>query len=78
MERRGGEWPGRYEAFTEHSEFYPKVAKPLLSMRTIRSIDVEQRIKPIKKEILTKKRNSLQDPKGVALLQILYHLPECH
>ena len=69
---RHGAMRGRmawFEAFAEHSEFYLKVAKPLLSMRTVGSIDVERRIKPIKKEILTKKRNRLQDPKGVALFR---------
>ena len=58
-----------FGAFAEHSEFYLKVVKPLLLMRTVGSIDVERRIKPIKKEILTKKRNRLQDPKGVALFR---------
>ena len=58
-----------FETFAEHSEFYQKVAKPLLSMRTVGSIDVERRIKPIKHTILTKKRNRLQDPKGVALFR---------
>ena len=44
-----------------HSPFYQKVAKPLMS------IDVERRIKPLKHDIITKKRNKLRDPKGVAL-----------
>ena len=56
-----------FETFSEHSEFYQNIAKPLLSMQTVGSIDVERRIKPIKHNILTKKRNRLQDPKGVAL-----------
>ena len=56
-----------YEAFGKHSEFYQRIAKPLLSMRTVGSIDVERRIKPVKHEILTKKRNRLLDPKGIAL-----------
>ena len=51
-----------YEAFGKHSEFYQRIAKPLLSMRTVGSIDVEHRIKPVKHEILTKKRNRLLDP----------------
>ena len=37
-------------------------------MRTVGSIEVEQRVKGIKGTILTKKRNKLQDPKGVALM----------
>ena len=51
----------------ENNEFYQKVAKHLLSMRTVGSIDVERRVKPIKHTILTKKRNRLKDPKGIAL-----------
>ena len=39
-------------------------------MCTVWSIDVEHMIKPIiKHTILTKKRNRLSDPKGVALLR---------
>ena len=56
-----------FETFAENSEFYQRVAKPLLSMRTVGSIDVERMIKPIKHNILTKKRNCLHDPKGIAL-----------
>ena len=56
-----------FETFAASSEFYLKVANPLLSMRTVGSIDVERRIKRIKHNILTKKRNRLQDPKGVVL-----------
>jgi hypothetical protein len=56
-----------FETFAAHSEFYQKVAKPLLSMRTVGSIDVERRVKGAKHVILTKKRNRLLDPKGVAL-----------
>ena len=56
-----------FEAFHYTSEFYQKIAKHLLSMRTVGSIDVERRIKPVKENILTKKRNRLLDPKGVAL-----------
>ena len=56
-----------YETFMANNKFYQMVAKPLLSMRTIGSMDVERRVKPIKYDILTKKRNRLQDPKGIAL-----------
>jgi hypothetical protein len=58
-----------FEAFAAHSEFYQLVAKPLLSMRTVGSIDVERRVKPLKYNILTKKRNRLLDPKGVCLFR---------
>ena len=54
-----------FETFASNSEFYLKVAKPLLSMRTVGSIDVERRIKPIKHTILTKKRNCLSDAKEI-------------
>lgn len=71
---------GRFRFFLsygEHSPFYQKVAKPLMSMRTVGSIDVERRIKPLKHDIITKKRNKLRDPKGVALYRAsenLHHL----
>ena len=58
-----------FETYASSSEFYQMVAKPLLSMRTVGSIDVERRVKPIKDSILTKKRNRLKDPKGVALFR---------
>ena len=58
-----------FETFHANSEFYLKVAKPLLSMRAVGSIDVERRIKQMKGSIMTKKRNSLKDPKGVAYLR---------
>jgi hypothetical protein len=55
-----------FETFAAHSEFYLYVAKPLLSMRTAGSIDVERKVKPLKHQILSKTRNRLQDYKGVA------------
>ena len=48
-----------------------------MSMRTVGSIEVERRIKPLKHDIITKKRNRLRDPKGVALYRAsenLHHL----
>ena len=69
---RHGKIQGRFrffETFHANSEFYQRIARPLLSMRTIGSIDVERRIKPIKHNILTKKRNCMGDPKGVALFR---------
>src|SRR6056300_1030760 len=56
-----------YQSFAKTKVFYHKVAKPLLSMRTVGSIDVECRIKPVKNDILTKYRNRLSDEKGVVL-----------
>ena len=63
-----------FDTFHANSEFYLKVAKPLLSMRAVGSIDVEQRIKNMKGNILTKKRNRLQDPKGVVYLRLSENL----
>eukprot|EP00956_Cyclotella_meneghiniana_P014446 scaffold21567_cov36-Cyclotella_meneghiniana.AAC.2 len=53
--------------FTAHSELYQLIAKPLISMRTVGSIDVERRVKPLKDTILTKKRNRLSDTKANVL-----------
>ena len=58
-----------FDTFHANSGFYLKVAKPLLSMRAVGSIDVERRIKNMKGNILTKKRNRTQDPKGVVYLR---------
>ena len=58
-----------FETFARNNTFYLKVAQPLLSMRTTGSIDVERRIKPLKHNIMTKKRNRLKDPKGISLLR---------
>ena len=37
-----------------------------MSMQTVGSIDAERRIKPLKHDIITKKRNRIKDPKGIA------------
>ena len=58
-----------FETYAASNKFYQKIAKPLLSMRTVGSIDVERRVKPIKHTILTKRRNRLQDPKRVTLFR---------
>ena len=42
------EWFG---SFAEHTELFLMVAKPLLLMRTTGSMDVEQKMKPIKNTI---------------------------
>jgi len=56
-----------FETFAAHSELYQLIAKPLISMRTVGSIDVERRVKPLKDTILTKKRNRLSDAKANVL-----------
>ena len=58
-----------FGTFAANSEFFLKVAKPLLSIRNVGSIDVERKVKPIKHTIMTKKQNRLKDPKGVALFR---------
>jgi len=57
-----------FGTFVTNSEFFLKVAKLLLSMRTVGSIDVERKGKPIKHTIMSKKHNCLKDPKGGAVL----------
>ena len=68
--------PGSMEAhlnwfgtFAANSEFFLKVAKPLLSMHTFGYIDVERKVKPIKHTSMSDKCNRLKDPKGVALFR---------
>jgi len=63
-----------YGTFAANSELYLKVAKPLLSMRTVGSMDVERTVKPVKHEIMTRNRNRLSDPKGVALFRAKVNL----
>ena len=51
-----------------------KVAKPLLPMRMVGSMDVERTVKPVKHEIMTRNCNRLSDPKGVALFRAKVNL----
>jgi len=62
---------GWFECYAGTSDFYRLVAKPLLSMGTVGSMDCERRAKPLtlKNTILTKDRNRMMDPTGVALLR---------
>ena len=60
---------GWFECYAGTSDFYRLVAKPLLSMGTVGSMDCERRAKPLKNTILTKDRNRMLDPTGVALLR---------
>jgi len=52
---------------TANSEFFLKVAKPLISIHTVISINVERKVNPIKYTIMTNKCNHLKDPKGFVL-----------
>ena len=56
-----------FNTFAANNLFFIKVARPLLSMRTVGSMDVERKVKPIKEKILTKGRNRIKDKKGAAL-----------
>eukprot|EP00956_Cyclotella_meneghiniana_P038508 scaffold155275_cov66-Cyclotella_meneghiniana.AAC.2 len=56
-----------FETYAANSNFYLLVAKPLLSMGIVGSMEVERRVKPLKDSILSKKRNRLSDSKAVAL-----------
>jgi 2-polyprenyl-3-methyl-5-hydroxy-6-metoxy-1,4-benzoquinol methylase len=65
-----------FNTFGSNNIFYiMMVARPLLSMRTVGSMDVERMVKPIKHTIMTKHRNRrLKDPKGVALFRLSENL----
>jgi hypothetical protein len=63
-----------FDTFGSNNLFYILVARPLLSMRTVGSMDVERKVKPVKEKILTKYRNRLKDPKGVALFRLRENL----
>ena len=58
-----------FETYMPHSALYIQVAKPLLSLKTVGSMDVERVAKPLKNSLLTKERNSLSDEKGIALFR---------
>ena len=63
-----------FETFAADNEFYLKVGKPLCSLGTVGSMLAERRIKAVKHEIMTKKRNRLLDPKGVVLMRCAENL----
>ena len=63
-----------FVANCQASEFYHLIAKPLLSMRTVGSIDVEREAKTLKHTILTKNRNRTSDGRGVVLMRTCNNL----
>ena len=68
---------GRFRFFNVYypnSDLYIKVIKPLLSMRTTGSIDVERVAKPFKHNILRKAHNRLSDENGRILFRAAQNL----
>ena len=63
-----------FEAYAPNSAFYRLVARPLLSIRTTGSIDVERKVKPLKRMILTKTRNRVADRKAEMLFRTSQNL----
>ena len=55
----------KFECYAGLSPFHRFVAKPLLSMGTVGSMDCERRAKPLEQTILTKKRNRMSDSNWV-------------
>ena len=56
------------------SSLYQHVGKPLLSMKSVRSIDVECAAKPSNHPIMRKDGNLLSDEKGVLLFRVRQNL----
>ena len=56
-----------FETLARGTDFYQKVAKPLLSIGTVGSMDVERRAKTVKEDIMSKKRNRLSDDQAITL-----------
>ena len=63
-----------FDAYNPNSAFYRRVARPLLSMYTTGSIDVEGVAKPFKRNLLRKERNRLSDEKGIVLFRAAQNL----
>ena len=63
-----------FEAYAPNNQFYILVAKPLLSIRTTGSIDVERKVKPLKNMVLTKSRNRVKDRKAEMLFRTSQNL----
>lgn len=58
-----------FEAYLTNKQFYQRITKSPLSIRTTGSIDVEHKVKPIKGKILTKSHRKIKDDKTQMLFQ---------
>jgi hypothetical protein len=68
--KNGGNLRGRliwWETFARHTDLYKQIAKPLMSVGTVGSMDVERSAKGLKHEILCPKRNELSTDQAVTL-----------
>ncbi len=78
--KKGGNLRGRliwWETFARHTDLYQKIAKPLMSVGTVGSMDVERSAKGLKHEILCPKRNKLSTDQAETLFGMsenLHHL----
>ena len=63
-----------FEAYASDSEFYHRVAKPLLSLKTVGSMDCERVAKPMKNTIISKNINSISDDRAIVLLRVSENL----
>ena len=61
-----------FEAYAPNNKFYQHIAKPLLSIRTTGSNDVERKCKPLKSKVLIKTRNKIKDRKA----EMLFRTPQ--
>ena len=63
-----------FDAYVSDSEFYVCIARPLLSLKTVGSMDCERVAKPMKNTIISKNRNRISDEKAVVLLRVSENL----
>ena len=67
-----------FETLARETNFYQKIARRLLSIGTVGSIDVERRAKGLKHEILSKARNRLSDDQAIILYGMSENLHHLH
>ena len=63
-----------FETYARNSKCNQRIAQPLLSMRTMDSIDVKRLAKPLKHKLLTKERNCLCNDKEIILFRAAQNL----